>query len=137
MTSAAREQTEQLIAAGGEDLTRLRASAEEQAKEVRAKARTDAREIVGEAHVAAREVLREGTDLSRNLRELSVSLHNNAERLIRDVRLAHGGLTARLDQAGPGAPRRDDDLPLLGRRGRGDDQGEGDDLDVPEFIPPG
>ena len=102
---------------------------------MRAKARADAREIVSEAHVAAREVLREGTDLSRNLRELSVSLHNNAERLIRDVRLAHGGLTARLDQAGPGGPRREDDLRLLGRRGREDDPG--DDLDVPEFIPPG
>ena len=86
---------------------------------MRAKARADAREIVSEAHVVAREVLREGTELSRNLRELSVSLHNNAERLIRDVRLAHGGLTARLDQAGPGSPRREDDLRLLGRRGRG------------------
>ena len=48
-------------------------------------------------------MLREGTELSRNLRELSVSLRNNAERLLRDVRLAHGGMTARLDQAGPGA----------------------------------
>jgi len=110
-------------------------SAEEQALQVRAKARADAREIVSEAHIAAREVLREGTDLSRNLRELSVSLHNNAERLIRDVRLAHGGLTARLDQAGPGGTRREDDVRLLGRRGRGGDPG--DDLDVPEFIPPG
>ena len=100
----AREQTERLLAAGGEDLSQLRSSAEEQAQEVRAKARADAREIVSEAHVVAREVLREGTELSRNLRELSVSLHNNAERLIRDVRLAHGGMTARLDQAGPGAP---------------------------------
>ena len=135
LTSDAREQTERLLAAGGEDLTKLRSTAEEQAQEARVKARADAREIVSEAHLAAREVLREGTDLSRNLRELSVSLHNNAERLIRDVRLAHGGLTARLDQAGPGVPRREDDLRLLGRRGREDDPG--DDLDVPEFIPPG
>jgi hypothetical protein len=76
--------------------------------------------------VVAREVLREGTELSRNLRELSVSLRNNAERLLRDVRLAHGGMTARLDQAVPGGappPRTDPDEP-------------GDDLDVPEFIPP-
>ena len=101
---------------------------------MRAKAREDAREIVSEAHVVAREVLREGTEMSRNLRELSVSLHKNAEHLIRDVRLAHGGMTARLDQAGPGAPRGDD-VRLPGRRGRDDDPG--DDLDVPEFIPPG
>jgi regulator of protease activity HflC (stomatin/prohibitin superfamily) len=102
----------------------LRAVAQEQAQEVRAKARGDAREIVSEAHVVAREVLREGTELSRNLRELSVSLRNNAERLLRDVRLAHGGMTARLDQAGPGAGTRAPDEP-------------GEDLDVPEFIPPG
>ena len=31
---------------------------------------------------------------------------------------------------------RDDELPLLGRR-RGRDEEPGDDLDVPEFIPPG
>ena len=69
-------------------------------------------------------MLGEGTELSRNLRELSVSLRNNAERLLRDVRLAHGGMTARLDQAGPGAGARGPDEP-------------GEDLDVPEFIPPG
>jgi len=51
------------------------------------------------------------------------------------VRLAHGGLTARLDQAVPGEPRRKDDVRLLGRRGSGEYLG--DDLDVPEFIPPG
>ena len=82
-----------------------RVAAEQQAKQIRAKAREDAREIVTEAHVAAREVLREGTELSRNLRELSVSLRNNAERLLGDVRLAHGGMTARLDQGGPAGER--------------------------------
>jgi hypothetical protein len=80
-------------------------------------------------------VLRDGTELSRNLRELSVSLRNNAERILRDVRLAHGGMTARLDQAGPGAPRGDDELRFTTRNTRDDDPG--DDLDVPEFIPPG
>ncbi len=96
---------------------------------MRSKAREDAREIVGESHVAAREVLREGTELSRNLRELSVSLRNNAERLLRDVRLAHGGLTARLDQASPGGIDA-----AVGRSREGDSPD--DDLDVPEFIPP-
>ena len=98
---------------------------------MRAKAREDAREIVGESHVVAREVLREGTELSRNLRELSVSLRNNAERLLRDVRLAHGGLTARLDQASPGGGVRDG----AARRASDADEPD-DDLDVPEFIPP-
>ena len=55
--------------------------------------------------MVAREVLGEGTEMARNLRDLSASLRNNAERLLRDVRLAHGGMTARLDQASPGATR--------------------------------
>ena len=109
---------------GSEDLERLQKEAFEQALEIRAKARQDAREIVSAAHAAAREVLREGTELSRNLRELSSSLRNNAERLLRDVRLAHGGMTARLDQAAPGEAERPRTEP-------------GDDLDVPEFIPRG
>ncbi len=82
------------------------------------------------AHSAAREVLREGTELSRNLRELSSSLRNNAERLLRDVRLAHGGMTARLDQAAPG----EGTLKGTGERPHTE---PGDDFDVPEFIPRG
>ena len=97
---------------------------------MRSKARDDAREIVGESHVVAREVLRDGTELSRNLRELSASLRNNAERLLRDVRLAHGSMTARLDQAGPSGGVG----PVSGRS-RGFDEPD-EDLDVPEFIPP-
>ena len=83
-------------------------------------------------------------------------MRNNAERLLRDIRLAHGGMTARLDQAAPaekqarrrfgrsgqsagagpprgaGAPSRSDEP------GEGEDYGDGgdgEDLDVPEFIP--
>ena len=105
---------------------------------MRAKAREDAREIVGESHVVAREVLRDGSELSRNLRELSVSLRNNAERLLRDVRLAHGSMTARLDQASPSGgvgPGGGSGRAGASRRAQEDDDGD-DELDVPEFIPP-
>jgi hypothetical protein len=85
--------------------------------------------------MVAREVLGEGTELSRNLRELSVSLRNNAERLLRDVGLAHGAMTARLDQSAPGAGRGAGEG-TANRRDRPDDHGPGDDLDVPEFMPP-
>jgi hypothetical protein len=94
----------------------------------------DAREITGEAHMVAREVLGEGTELSRNLHELSASLRNNAERLLRDVGLAHGAMTARLDQSAPGADRGVREGPAS-RPERPDDHGPGDDLDVPEFMP--
>ena len=74
--------------------------------------------------------------MTRNLRDLSVSLRNNAERLLRDVRLTHGSMTARLDQADAGGarerrePRIDPDAPSSGAR-------LGDDLEVPEFMPRG
>jgi hypothetical protein len=91
--------------------------AQTRAEEVRDAARKDAREIVAEASAVARDVLRDGTDLSGHLRELSDSLRANAELLLRDVRLAHAEMTARLDQVVPGG-------------------GGGDvDLDVPEFHP--
>ncbi len=86
----------------------------------------------------AHDVLEEGTEISRNMRDLSQSLRNNAERLLRDVRLAHGGMTAALDQvapsakSAPGAPRR------KGRVGSSrEEDGPSEDLDVPEFIPRG
>jgi hypothetical protein len=64
-------------------------------------------------------------------------MRNNAERLLRDVRLTHGSMTARLDQAAPGATsagasRRDGSLSPP-RRGAHDEP-DGD-LDVPEFMP--
>jgi hypothetical protein len=79
-------------------------------------------------------VLAEGTELSHNLGELSTSLRNNAERLLRDVGLAHGAMTARLDQTAPGRPHGAGER--AGGRRSGPDE-PGDDLDVPEFMPRG
>ena len=110
--------------------------------------------------------MREGTDLSGNLSELSASLRKNAERLLRDVHLAHARLTANLDQATPpgpaepslrardeeeaqaGAEAARDDAPPPGASAAGRGRGRGrrrasttpeppDDLDVPEFLPRG
>ena len=86
-------------------------------------------------------MLAEGGEISRNLRELSASLRNNAERLLRDVRLAHGAMTARLDQVAPSerdALEREVGEHAGGESGRGRRDragGAGDELDVPEFIP--
>jgi hypothetical protein len=84
-------------------------------------------------------VVRDGTEVSRNLRDLSASMRANAERLLRDVRLAHGSMTARLDQAAPGAAssgetRRASGLPHSRRAAHDEPDG---DLDVPEFMPRG
>ena len=141
----AHTEAQRLGATTSEELAARQAEAQKRAQEIRAVARAQAREIVSEAHVVAREVVRDGAEISRNLRELSSSLRNNAERLLRDVRLAHGSMTARLDQVGPEGSARTEDRVRgvrfqgggLGNRGARDEPGDEDDLDVPEFIPPG
>lgn len=97
------------------------ANAQIEADKITQAARDEARGIVAEASGSAREVLRDGTELSGNLRELSESLRSNAELLLRDVRLAHAEMTARLDQGAPADTRLPAD--------------PGMDLDVPEFHP--
>jgi len=92
--------------------------------------------------VVAHDILAEGTEISRNLRELSVSLRNNAERLLRDVGLTHGAMTARLDQISSGTDTEvEESAPTRGRQKRGRrKQGQersNEDLDVPEFLPRG
>jgi hypothetical protein len=77
---------------------------------------------------AAREVLRDGTEMSGHLRELSDSLRTNAELLLRDVRLAHAEMTARLDQVSVPPPSSSAD-PASSRTSAIDA------LDVPEFHP--
>ena len=104
------------------------ANAQGEAEKILEAARTEARRIVADASAASRDVLRDGTELSGNVRELSDSLRINAELLLRDIRLAHAEMTARLDQAGASAgaePRR---TPR---------HAEVDELDVPEFHPGG
>ena len=59
---------------------------------------------------------------------LAEGRHVCAERLLRDIKLAHAAMVARLDQATPGAVESDP----RPRRARG--TGEGN-IDVPEFMP--
>jgi hypothetical protein len=83
--------------------------------------------------------MRDGDDVSRNLRDLSTSMRNNAERLLRDVRLTHGSMTARLDQAAPGGGptgQTHHNRSLSPSRQHEHDEPDGD-LDVPEFMPRG
>ncbi|HEV3000374.1 MAG TPA: hypothetical protein VGW75_06510 [Solirubrobacteraceae bacterium] len=115
---AAESEALEILASAQENADRIVREAQARADELRDAARRDAREIVGEASASAREVLRDGTELSGHLRELSDSLRANAELLLRDVRMAHAEMNARLDQVAP--PGRPDAL---------------GDLDVPEFHP--
>lgn len=121
---AAEAEALEVLANAQEEAEKIRAEAEEVAKKTRDAARVEARQIVRDAGDAARDVLRDGTQLSGNLRELSDSLRTNAELLLRDVRLAHSEMTARLDQLEAA------DADLAGAR-----SADVDELDVPEFHP--
>ena len=124
-------------------LAQAKLDAEKAAKDTVTVAREQAREIVRAAHLATREVMDDGSELSEQLRELSASLRSNAERLLRDIRLAHGSMTARLDQAlpeGAGAvrpresERERDEQPRAPRRTRPSGGGAPIDFDVPDFV---
>ena len=113
-----------MLAATQDEVARMLEQARTEAEQLLEAARQEAREIVGEASAVAREVLRDGTEMSGHLRELSDSLRTNSELLLRDVRLAHAEMTARLYQAGVALPPR----PAAGAA-------DVETLDVPEFHP--
>jgi len=126
-----------------EALEQAHRDAEQRAKETIERARNDARELVRAAELATGDVIDDGTELSDQLRELSNSLRSNAERLLRDIRLAHGSMTARLDQASPdreafsrsrGRSAADSgDAPAPARRRPRDDEAAVD-FEVPDFV---
>jgi vacuolar-type H+-ATPase subunit H len=91
-----------LVAEARDEAARLRAGAEGDAAALRRDAEAQAREIVTGAHATARQVLRDGTALSEQLDQLSGSLRRNAERLLRDIQLAHVAMVAELEDAAPG-----------------------------------
>ena len=125
--AAAEAEALEVLANAQDEAQKVREAAEQFAKETRDAARVEARQIVNEASGSAREVLRDGTELSGNLRELSDSLRTNAELLLRDVRLAHAEMTARLDQL---SPAETESAKLQAAAAALDDT-----LDVPEFHP--
>ena len=119
---AAEAEALEILAAAQDEAGKLLGQAEAEAEAVRDAARHRARDIVAEANAVARDVLRDGTEMSEHLRELSDSLRANSGLLLRDVRLAHAEMIARLDQADAGPARPSG-------------AGDADPLEVPEFHP--
>lgn len=147
MRAEAEQRALETVATADEEAERLRAEAQREATSTRDDALADAtslreetrdelRATLANARAAAREVLGEGTELSDNLRALGDSLRTNAERLLRDVRTAHGTLSAQL---GPDSPPEGDVAARHGARGRPAPAGRDDvptgEFDVPDFIP--
>ena len=110
---------------------RTQASGASRRRRARRPARSPARRTWSPARSSARAPRSRATCASS-----PTSLRNNAERLLRDVRLAHGGMTARLDQAAGGTrrPSRKPD-PAPARAASREEDGPGEELDVPEFVP--
>ena len=128
-------EAEQVLEQASDEAAALRDEAARQAQEALDKAADAARQVIAEARAAAREVLRDGEEISANLRELGDALRANADRLLRDIRLAHAELTSRLDRAEPAARSTG---PAAGRAPRAAAATATDrppELDVPEFIP--
>jgi len=118
-------------------LAQRRVDAEAEIEKLRDDGAQQARALVAEARAAARRALEEGTGLSGDLQDLGESLRRNAERLLRDVKLAHARLTADLDQADSPRARSAASSAHTGRGSRPERRAArgGDDLDVPEFLP--
>jgi len=140
LTHGAREQVE-----------RERGEADAYGQQVREEADARAEALVSDARRAGGDVLAQASELSENLRALGDSLYANADRLLRDVRLAHQALMERVQLSGRGRePRRaPGDGVMLGEREpvirgrtrpvapprrtrseRGPEQ-----FEVPEFVP--
>ena len=98
---AAEAEALEVMAAAQEQADKILAEAHQQAADARDEARREAREIVGRGERGvARTSCATAPSCRGNLRDLSDSLRSNAELLLRDIRLAHAEMTARLDQGG-------------------------------------
>jgi hypothetical protein len=133
-----RQEAEEVKAASTSEALAILAKANEEAEADTVKAKAQSREILGEARVAAADVLSEGTELVQNLREMGDSLRANASLLLQDIQQIHARMVAELDRVDGGAsripiPRAAEREPAARRRSPIDS----DELEVPEFIPPG
>jgi hypothetical protein len=121
------------VQAADDEAMELRTEAAQYAQAARDKAAAQARELLAEARGVAREVLRDGEEITTNLSDLGDALRANAERLLRDIRLAHAELTARLDDADPSRWEGAGAAPSLVAAPEPAERSPA--LDVPEFIP--
>jgi len=124
-----RNEAEQAKTAATAEALELVTRARTEAKDSAAKMKAQSLEALAQARIAAADVRAEGMELVNNLREMGDALRSNSERLLRDVQAIHSRMVAELDQVDGGASR----LPTA----RDSSPRRIDDLDVPEFIPPG
>lgn len=136
-----RAEAEQVKTEATSDALAVTARAQDQADQVTGDAEARARELLRGARTTASEIRVEGLELVDNLRAMGDSLRSNSERLLRDVQLIHSRMVAQIDRADGGAGIDTSERAALtasgsGRRERQSPELHGDELDVPEFLPP-
>jgi cell division septum initiation protein DivIVA len=129
-----------------EEADRTLAEASGESEKLREDIATRARELMRHAEETASELNHEGYHMVGNLRELGDSLRVNADRLLKDVQTIHTRMVAQIErvqgEAGPArSPRRSrSSADREGDQAAGDalpPPPDDDELDVPEFVPPG
>ncbi len=144
----ATDQGLEIMGRAGDDAEQTRAEAAKEREETAWRAK----ELMRDASETAAGVDREAVHAVGNLRELGDSLRANAERLLKDVQTVHARMVAQIERveaaAGTATPARRSPRDGAGRsagsgaersgRARRPSPSDGDDeLDVPEFLPPG
>ena len=140
-----RGEAEQAKTAASAEALDIVGRARKEARESAATMKAQSLEALGQARIASADVRAEGMELVSNLREMGDAMRSNAERLLRDVQAIHSRMVAQLDQVDGGASRipsprsseRDSGAARRPRDGGLNGPTDIDELDVPEFIPPG
>jgi cell division septum initiation protein DivIVA len=88
-----------------EEARRIRHEAERRARDIQDDARRQAQALLGEARTAADAVMEDAKKLTEALRTTGAALSAEADRLLRDVQLAHRELLSELRL--PGVAERD------------------------------
>ena len=146
-----------MLASAQETAERAVREANEAAAKTRADIDDRVRDLLKQARETTGGVKAEGSDLVGDLREMSASLRANAELLLRDIQTLHSSMTRQIERLeadrrsladsrearAPSARARFDERGRAGS-GRTDAPRErpgppvfdqGDELDVPEFMP--
>ncbi len=158
MRSEAEQEAKRIVSEAGTRGLEAVGHAESEAERLRAESAKDheeaawkAQDLMRAAEQTAAEIDIEGNQVVRDLRELGDSLRANAERLLRDVQAIHSRMVEqieRIESAAREAPSRGrsrgdtDSAAAEGptrprRRTTAAPSADGDELDVPEFLPPG
>ena len=113
-----------VVASARQEATRLRAEAKSEAARIRQEAEEHARRLVLDARATADGVRAEGMEVVSNLRQISDTLREVSDRVLKDVEAIHARMLGELERVDA-----DGALPASEPPGA-----EHNELDVPDFL---